>query len=313
MWLIGAGPMARDYGLVLQDIGTDYEVIGRGQRSAETLSRMLRAEVYSGGLENHLTKFVPPSTAIVAVGVVDLVSTTCTLLTAGVKRILVEKPAGLDVNQIKVLDDAARDAGAEVFVGFNRRFYASTLKAESLVAEDGGVLSAHFEFTEWSHIIKELDMDPMVKENWVLANSSHVIDLAFHFCGLPENLHAMVSGNLSWHSSAARFSGVGKTNRGVLLSYFADWESSGRWSLELLTKNRRLFMSPMEELRCSRLGSVDIDKVTLDDRLDRAFKPGLHRQVAAFLTREDSRLCRLEEHLKNSFVYSQIAGYRVPV
>ena len=49
-----------------------------------------------------------------------------------------------------------------------------------MIAEDGGVTSFHFEFTEWSHQIQHLQKAPGVMDHWVLGNSSHVLDLAFH-------------------------------------------------------------------------------------------------------------------------------------
>ena len=54
------------------------------------------------------------------------------------------------------------------FVG--RDFYASTLKAEELIEEDGGISSVQFEFTEWSHLftnnpIKEIEVSNKELEN----------------------------------------------------------------------------------------------------------------------------------------------------
>ena len=34
LWLIGAGPMAMAYAAVLDDLGVEYAVVGRGERSA---------------------------------------------------------------------------------------------------------------------------------------------------------------------------------------------------------------------------------------------------------------------------------------
>ena len=43
-----------------------------------------------------------------------------------------------------------------------------------MIAEDGGVTSFNFEFTEWSHQIQHLQKASGVMDNWVLGNSSHV-------------------------------------------------------------------------------------------------------------------------------------------
>ena len=45
------------------------------------------------------------------------------------------------------------------------------MNRKEIIAEDNGVTSFNFEFTEWSHEIEKLEKAPGVKENWFLANS----------------------------------------------------------------------------------------------------------------------------------------------
>ena len=109
----------------------------------------------------------------------------------GVKRILVEKPAGTTLEEVAQVASEAENQRAEVYVAYNRRFFASTIKAQSIIAEDRGVTSFAFEFTEWSHQIVDLEKDPRVKKNWFLANSTHVVDLAFYLGGIPKRFAAI--------------------------------------------------------------------------------------------------------------------------
>ena len=39
----------------------------------------------------------------------------------------------------------------------------------------------------------------------------------------------------------------------------------------------------MEELHIQKIGSVKIEKVEIDDDLDKKYKPGLYKQVSAFI------------------------------
>jgi predicted dehydrogenase len=234
LWLIGAGPMARDYARVLKSLGRDFEVVGRGPESAREFESALAHPVRQGGLERALAEAPAPSEAIVAVGVEQLAETATRLVAAGTRRILVEKPAGLDSSQIRAVQQAAAGRRAAVYVGYNRRFYASTRRAREMIAEDGGATSCVFEFTEWSHKIAPLGKPAAVKAAWFLANSTHVVDLAFHLCGRPRDWQPWRDGSLAWHPAAARFCGSGVTEQGVLFSYHADWEAPGRWGVEVL-------------------------------------------------------------------------------
>ena len=99
------------------------------------------------------------------------------------------------------------------------------------------------------------------------------------------------------------------TDKGVLFSYFADWEAPGRWGVEVLTRKNRLILRPMEQLQVTPLRSVKVESVSLEDKLDQDFKPGLYRQTEAFLRQNTTNFCTLEEQVKHTELYSKMAGY----
>ena len=65
----------------------------------------------------------------------------------------------------------------------------------------------------------------------------------------------------------------------------------------------------MEKLRIMKLGSVAIDEVEIDEPADSSYKPGLYKQVEAFLSGKNSVLCTLDEQLENWPFYQSIANY----
>jgi predicted dehydrogenase len=244
----------------------------------------------------------------VATGVSELAEVTRLLLDAGVRRLLVEKPAAVTAAEVLALADRAEKAGADVRIAYNRRFLASVRRGREMIAEDGGVLSFTFEFTEWSHQIEALPHAETVKHNWLLANSSHVIDLAFFLGGAPVALDARVAGRLSWHPAGAAFVGAGASESGALFSYHANWAGPGRWGVEVVTARRRLIYRPLEKLQFVRQASVKIEEEPLDDADDKQYKPGLLRQMRAFLEGNDPALPTLAEHRRRLDWYERIAG-----
>ena len=309
LWLIGAGVMARDYARVLQGLHLPFEVIGRGADSAGKFEKATGKQVRTGGLADALRADKAPEKAIVAVGIEQLAQTTIELICARVKRILVEKPAGLDLAEVESLNRIAEEHGASVLLAYNRRFYGSVQQARQCITEDGGVLSAQFEFTEWSHEIVNLSKAESVKERWLLGNSSHVIDLVFHLIGRPVDWKCWHADSIDWHPAAARFAGAGITEQNVMFSYLADWQAPGRWGVELLTAKRRLILRPMEQLQVTPLGTVKIESVDPVDSLDQDYKPGLYRQTQAFLEDNDQLFCALPEQVESVRIYSEMAGY----
>lgn len=309
LWLIGAGPMAKDYAKVLSAMGRNFLTIGRGDDSAAAFEADLKTPVRRGGLVRALEELPPPDTAIIALDVGQLAEAAASLSRSGCRRILLEKPGALNVASLDVLRGVADKQHTEIFIGYNRRFYASVDKARELASEDGGITSVHFEFTEWAHKIAPLLKEPGVKERWLIANSSHVIDLAFHLCGKPSAWAGWASGSLEWHPASARFCGAGTTSSGALFSYLADWQAPGRWGVELLTRRHRLLLRPLESLHSVALGSVEATPANLPDDLDTRFKPGLYRQTDAFLRNCTDRLCTLDEQAENLALYAAMARY----
>ncbi|MCK6649399.1 MAG: Gfo/Idh/MocA family oxidoreductase [Bacteroidia bacterium] len=305
--LVGAGPMAVDYFKVLKALNYEVTVVGRSEKSALDFESKTGQKAFAGGLTSFLKSSVSEfEAAIVAVGVEQLASATAELINHGVVSILVEKPAGMNRKEIEELAILASSKKANVFVAYNRRFYSSVLKAEEIIKTDGGVSSFNFEFTEWAHVIEPLQKAPGVKETWLLANSTHVIDLAFYLGGKPAVMNSYTSGQLSWHKHSV-YSGAGRSVTGALFSYQANWEAPGRWVLELLTKNFRLIFKPMEELQVQVKGSVAINKVEIDNTFDTQFKPGLYRQTEAFLGKEYFKLKSIASQLEDAKIYEQIA------
>jgi predicted dehydrogenase len=301
--------MAKDYCKVLLAQGIDFEVIGRGQGTAKIFEQCMNKKVLTGGIDSALLSWGAPRVAIVAVGIEALASTCMSLMNAGTKKILLEKPGGLRISEIEVLAIKAHELGVEIRVAYNRRYYSSVDKVISLLNEDGGVTSCNFEFTEWSHVVRDSIVAPLVKDYWLLGNSSHVIDLAFYLCGNPVDWRCWHSGSIDWHPSAARFSGSGITERGVMFSYLSDWEAPGRWGVEILTRKRRLILRPMEQLHQILLGSIKIERIELDDTLDVQFKPGLFNEVKTFIAGDYDRSPTIQQQLVNIGIYAEMAGY----
>jgi len=305
LWLVGVGNIGTEYAKVLVAQNARFTAVGRGATSSNRFMKETGISVLQGGLEKAIgKKGIGPDIAIVAVSTEELFDVCSAILDTGTHRILVEKPAGLNYQQIELLNRKASAANASVFVAYNRRFYASCFRAQQMIAEDGGPISYAFEFTEWSHQIEKLSKPKEVLENWFLANSTHVVDLAFFLGGDPESINCYVAGSMSWYPKASVFSGSGRAKNGALFSYQANWRSAGRWKVEVRTEKHAFLLCPLETLQVQDRGSTQWRQVDIDDHLDKDFKPGLYLQTKAFLGEDDKRLLSIYSHTERSKIYS---------
>jgi hypothetical protein len=301
--------MGRAYAQVLKILDEPFRVIGRGETSADTFETEVGVNVVRGGVRKALGDLGPPKTAIVCVQETEAIETTTELLSSGVKKLLVEKPGALSLIEIKSLLELSKSSGAKIWVAYNRRFYSSVIHARQQIAQDGGLLSMHFDFTEFSAVVESLDTDRRTKERWLIANSSHVIDLAFFLAGMPEKGHYLHAGGLEWHPVSSRFSGSGISQHGAVFSYLSDWSSPGRWGIELRTAERKMLLQPLEELKEMTRGTLVYSPVEIVSEDDQRAKPGLIKMTQSFLSGDTADLCTLEHQAEAMELFYKISGY----
>lgn len=301
--IVGAGAMAAQHVLALLARGIAPEDIVVAARRIDRAQHLAAAH----GVQAVALDEARAPTGIVAVAEDALVPIARMLVERGATRVLVEKPGALSSNELGKL--ASNDG---IFVAYNRRFYPSVVRARELVEQDGGAIAATFDFTEIERLVlddaKRRNLPDAVLQRWGLANSLHVIDLAFFLAGAPVELASDRSGSLPWHSAGARFSGSGTTDRGALFAYLATWDGAGRWSVELTTRARRLVLRPLEELHEQLRGSFDVRRVEVEAPTE-GVKPGLAGQLAAFLEGDSRFLCGIGEAVARLEVAERMFGY----
>lgn len=304
--LVGAGYMGKAYAKVLNALGVDFSVVTRNKKTADSFENELGIKVLQGDFDDIIRDLDNSYThAINAVSIDSLVKISKSLINFGIKNLLVEKPLSIDKKEINDLMLDSKRTCANVYVAYNRRYYSSTDKAIEVINNDGGLLSVNFEFTEWKNKIDFSKFSKIVQDNWLIANSSHVIDLAFFFAGKPIDYSFYSDSNM--HNEKEIFVGSGITGKNIFFSYNSNWAAPGRWGIELLTKYHRLYLRPMEKLFVQNLNSVDITEVAINDKFDIDFKPGIYNEVKDFLSSHPSyKLKTIEEQIESLKIYMEI-------
>lgn len=308
--LIGAGNMAKEYCRVLKKLNIDTLVISRGEEKARMLGNYFGIKAISGGI-NRAKELIDLSSydmAIVATNVQSLKHVVLQLIDEGISKILIEKP-GCFYGEIDDLVKTANERKSRLYVAYNRRFYSSVHKLRECIKKDGGLKSFSFDFTEWGHKIAELNKSQKELEEWLLLNSSHVIDLAFYLGGYPAEMTTYTGGESKWHAGTSIFVGAGISEKGIPFSYHSNWESAGRWGVECFTDKGKYYLRPLETLKFQNKGELSAHDVIIDDIKDREFKAGMYEMVYAFVNNEsDERLVSIIDQKKHIEVFKQIDG-----
>jgi len=297
--VIGAGRIAKDYVAVLLHLGKNPVVVGRSVVGAKRFQDETGVPAISGGIKEWVRNApLIPSHAIIAVDANQLARVTQDVLTAGCRNILVEKPGALTRSDLRTVALLAKRMRARVFIAYNRRVLSSVIEARRCIEKEGGPTSFYFEFNErvnQKNSIAQLGIPKSVQTKWFIANTTHVIDLAFYICGKPLLLQGFAVAGPKWSPHPTLYSGAGITHKNVPFAYYANWEVAGPWKIEIGTKFRKYILNPLESLCIEE--SSGRNHIISSSKADTQFRAGFLLQTREFLTKVHS-LPTIDEQLE---------------
>ncbi len=315
--VVGYGRMGQAYVAALEALRAGpIRVCVRTERAQDALRTRPQLEAVTGGFERLASARNEREIGIVAVPIESLAPAAAHLAACGFRRLLIEKPVALSSGEIERLADRMDAAGSEAFCAFNRIAYPSLQELRGRIAREGGATSCVYTMTERVQADWTQRFSRSTLQRWGVANSLHVLSMAHAAIGMPLSWQAHRAGSLDWHPAGSVFVGSGLTERGVPFAYHADWESTGRWSVEVHTRLASYRLCPMERLAVRHVVPGEWEEVPLAVA-SREIKAGLLEQVAALAhpsvralaplmtLRETARLVRFAESV---FGYEERQG-----
>ncbi|MDI9569396.1 MAG: Gfo/Idh/MocA family oxidoreductase [Pseudomonadota bacterium] len=220
--------------------------------------------------------------------------------------VLLEKPAGYNLADAQEIEVAARSAHSRVFVALNRRHYSST---QAVIEDLQGLSGPRFirvEDQEDQIRALEAGQPKQVVDNWMYANSIHVID---YFLLMGRGEVSAVEPIVPWHPDLPHFVAAKITfDSGDVGLYESVWNRPGPWAVSVSTPEKRWEMRPLEQAAYQDAGQRKM--VCIEPHpWDLQFKAGLRLQAekAVAATRgEVADLPTLEESLKVMRLVSDI-------
>lgn len=308
--IVGAGWMASQYAMALSHMNIkDVSIISKTKEKAIKICN----EFGFQHLEEEIEKIIPNlkkvDLVILATPIHLLLPLAELFLKFGQTNILIEKPASLYPKDL--LAFSKKITTQKVRVGYNRLLYPNFHLLKNLIEKEGGISSCHFTFTEWLNAINFKNNLPDAYVRFGISNSLHLISMAVELIGFPKEISAYQSGKLDWHPSGSIFVGSGITEKDIPFSYHADWESSGRWGIEVMTKENAYRLIPLEELYVCKKNTTDWQKVPFKTAFP-AVKQGITEEIALMLNgdmEQKINLISIEKAAKLNKLAEKIFGY----
>lgn len=304
--IIGAGNMAREHIRAFQDV-PGVTVAGIHSRTRER-AELLAGEFHIPEVADSVPELYQRTNANLAIVAVDETSVlrVAESCLAFPWRLLLEKPPGLNVEEAKVIRQCAENENRGVVVAFNRRFVSTTMTAARDLATRDEKRFIHVQDQEDSSVAFALGRSQAVADNWMYANSIHLIDYLSVF-GRGEIVS--VERVVPWEDGKANVV-VAKASfdSGDVGIYQGIWNGPGPWAVSISTPSKRWEFRPLEQGAFQVAGSR-ATTVLDPDPLDEEFKPGLRRQAeaaVAFALGRPSDAVRLGDALKTMRLVGEI-------
>jgi predicted dehydrogenase len=308
--IIGAGVMAEEYIKALSELKIkNVTILGNSIKKTQNLAKKYGYSCLFNGYKKNLLKIDKKDLVIISLPIPLIVDAAELCLKSGQENLLLEKPGSLFIKPLQNLNKQIKNQN--VRIGYNRLFYSSLEKLKTHVIKDGGINSCSFTITEWIEKINFKKYSKHVLERWGIANSIHVLSMVFNLIGFPKNISCYQNGKLSWHNSGSIFVGSGISNQKIPFSYFADWNSSGRWGINIITKKNSYRLEPLEELYMFSKRLSNWKKIPLK-KSNKLIKEGLTEEIISMFElqkRPTSKLFTINDAVKIIKISEKIFGY----
>jgi len=306
--LVGAGYMAKEYIKALSHLRIDFDLVGNSKKNVKTLEKIYNSKFFWGGIEkfNFKKKYTH---CIVCVNERKIYKVVRLITKNNIKNILVEKPGGDNLSEIQKINKLSKLKNLKIYIGYNRRFYESIFFLKKKIAQDKGIISANFSFTEWTDKILKLKYENDIYRKWFYFNSLHILDLVFYLIGWPKKINSLSGNNLSPFAKST-FVGSGITKKNIFFSYHSNWNSAGRWSINIYTKKNRIILSPLEKVLIQKKNHIAVEEKKFKKKYDDKFKPGIGYMLETFIIKKNKKsLQTYEDYAKNFFYYEKISSF----
>ena len=219
---------------------------------------------------------------------------------------LIEKPAGYNLEDAEIIASAAAKLNSKAFVALNRRLYSSTRSVMNELSMSDQPRLIHVYDQEDPTAALKGGQPPLVVQNWMYANSIHMID---YFSVLGRGKIISVEPIIRWSAQDPKFV-MAKImyDSGDIGIYEAVWNAPGPWSVTVTTQEKRWELRPMEQAFFQVHGSRKVQPFEIHP-WDKQFKPGLRLQAIESVNaalEQTHQLPSIEDALFSMRLVSQI-------
>ena len=274
--IIGAGHIAEEYIKIFsKNSSTNVAgIVGRTKKNSKILSLKYNIGFYGNKISELLIHDL--DIIIVAVDILNTINVAKEISNFS-GLVLIEKPLGVNHEETKKILKILNSNKQNCFVALNRRFYDNILFAKKILKKDKSKKIISVVDQENTIKAKAIGHKKKVLQNWMFANSIHLIDLLIYFADSQIlkintikkqiNKEKIILSNLYFKNN-------------TIAVYNSIWNRPGPWSLTISSSKYYFNFSPIEILEYRNLNT---NRNKIYKNITYNHKPGFKNMVNALL------------------------------
>jgi len=274
--IIGAGNIAEEYikTLLSNKSISIKSIVGKTKKNSKSLSLKYNIKHYG----NRITELLNFNLDLIIIAV-DIQNTKNVITQISNFRgiVLIEKPLGINHEETKQIIKILEKNKDNCFVALNRRFYENILYVKKKLDNDKSKKIISVIDQENTINAKKYGHKQKVIDNWMFANSVHLIDLLLYFSN--STVLKITTYKKIIKKEKMIISKIYFKNRSIGI-YYSMWNRPGPWSVNISTSKYFYNFSPLEQLEYRNLNNTKkIAKLSVATD----FKPGFKNMVNTIL------------------------------
>ena len=273
---VGAGNMAREHICAFADI-REVELAGihsRTRSRAEALAFEYKIPLVCDSIEE---LYLKTQADLVVITVFELAMNPVSLACFEFPWVVfMEKPPGYNLEDAESIAADAKKKDRKVYVALNRRFLHATQHVKADLESIEGPRYIRVQDQEDQTAALVAGQPELVVDNWMYANSIHVIDYFLIFGrGKVTNITPIIPWNPTKPDIVVSYIEFESGDRGI---YEGIWNGPGPWATIIATPDKRWEIRPLETAVSQLRGERRLQAIE-PHPWDQAFKPGFRLQV----------------------------------
>ncbi len=193
--------------------------------------------------------------------------------------IFIEKPPGLSLKELKVLNNLSIKYKTSNLVGYNRRYYSIIENIKNKLKSEK-ILSAHVEGHERFWLIKNKVKKKSYLKKWTYANTSHVLNLLLFLLGNFKKVTSISKNNFN-KNIKVNTSAIIEFKNNFFSTFISNSNVIGGWNIKIFGSKNTYLINPLE--KCILINKKFKEQIITTKKYDLIYKKGFYNQSKSFI------------------------------